>query len=49
MCSSLTKLVDFGDLKKDAVFRSECNCQFICTWVITDMSSVRVLSGRACV
>jgi len=31
---SPTKSVDFGDLKKDAIFRSECSCRFVCTWVM---------------
>ena len=33
-CPSPTKSRDFGDLKKDAVFRSEYSYMFVCTWVM---------------
>ena len=33
-CPSPLKSEDFGDLKKDAVFRSECSYKFVCTRVV---------------
>ena len=33
-CPSPTKSVDFGDSKKDAVFRSRCSYRFVCTRVV---------------
>jgi hypothetical protein len=33
-CPSSMKSEDFGDFKKDAVFRSECSYRFVCTQVV---------------